>query len=109
MKVAGCPRSGFPDLRHLKLFDSPSWDERHHHRALALEQTVNGGDKAMSNDTPIACPKCNHEVLIARAKLNKVSDFGGTVCDRCGYVITEEDIVAEGKKALERKINRLDR
>jgi hypothetical protein len=25
----------------------------------------------MSNNTPIACPKCNHEVLIARAELKK--------------------------------------
>lgn len=46
----------------------------------------------MSKVIPFACPKCGNEVLIARVKIKFVSDFDGTVCNSCGYTVTEEDI-----------------
>lgn len=61
----------------------------------------------MRRVTPCPCPKCNHEVLIPKIRTKTASDFPGTVCQNCGYIVTEEDMVAQALKAAERMMSRI--
>ncbi len=63
----------------------------------------------MRKVTPCPCPKCNHEVLIPKIKIKTVSDSAGTVCQNCGYIVTEEDVIAQALKAVERMMSRIKR
>jgi len=56
--------------------------------------------------TPCPCPKCNHEVLIAKIKIKTDSDFASAVCQNCGYIVTEEDMAAHALKVVERMMSK---
>ena len=60
-----------------------------------------GGHEAVSKATYCPCPKCNHEVQIARTKIKSVSDFAGSVCQNCGYIVTYDDVISHAAKVVE--------
>ena len=60
-----------------------------------------GGHEAVSKTTYCPCPNCNHEVPIARTKTESISDFAGSVCQNCGYIVTHDDVISHAAKIVE--------
>jgi len=60
-----------------------------------------GGHEAVSKATFCPCPKCNHGVQIARSKTKSISDFAGSVCQNCGYIVTHDDVISQAAKIVE--------
>ena len=60
-----------------------------------------GGHEAVSRVPHCPCPKCNHEVQIARTQIKSVRDFAGATCQNCGYIVTHDDVISQAAKIVE--------
>jgi transcription initiation factor TFIIIB Brf1 subunit/transcription initiation factor TFIIB len=49
-------------------------------------------------DYKFSCPQCGSEVFKTKTKPKRIEDFNGAVCNKCGTVITEDDIKAQALK-----------